>query len=307
MGEAFPQNGRLGGKKTFLLVQEVTLLPGGFLLRVFVMAQTGAIKVILLVRRASRQHSNEKGSTMSDSRKRGKPTFHPDEDYGNAGTDMPGGSSDEQDAKDDRTVKALLLGFMCFFLGWIGIALTDPFHWGDDTMFFCAFGSFCLLLWCMAFFPVLFGKKKKYRSDLKGCFSLLLLGFGALSLFMFFVTKPETRRVTVTYFYKSIEGHAITDGLGFVPKSQSTGREVKISFQKQVDFSIRRYRFDQTGELQFDSELSSKHSPHLDTFEGETWVVTDMDDKPLYYYVAGYKGAWNVINLAVIPPASKVP
>ncbi len=52
MGEAFPQNGRLGGKKTFLLVQEVTLLPGGFLLRVFVMAQTGAIKVILLMRRA---------------------------------------------------------------------------------------------------------------------------------------------------------------------------------------------------------------------------------------------------------------
>ena len=157
----------------------------------------------------------------------------------------------------------------------------------------------------MAFFPVLFGKKKKYRSDLKGCFSLLLLGFGALSLFMFFVTKPETRRVT--YFFKSIEGYAITDGLGFVPKSQSTGRKVIISFHKPGDFSIRLYRFDQAGELQFDSELSSKDSPDLNTFEGETWVVTDMDDKPLYYYVAGYKGAWNVINLAVIPPASKVP
>ena len=215
---------------------------------------------------------------------------------------MPGGNSNE---KDEKTVKALLFGFLIFFSGWLVIALTDPFHWGDDTMFFCAFGSFCLLLWCMAFFPVLFGKRKKYRSDLKGCASLFLLGFGALSLFMFFVTKPETRRVT--YFFKSIEGYAITDGLGFVPKSQSTGREVKISFQKQVDFSIRLYRFDQAGELHFDSELSSKHSPHLDTFAGATWVVTDMDDKPLYYYVAGYQGAWNVINLAVIPPASKVP
>jgi len=49
-GEAFPQNGRLGGKKTFLLVEKVILLPGGFLLRGFVMAQTGAIKVILLMR-----------------------------------------------------------------------------------------------------------------------------------------------------------------------------------------------------------------------------------------------------------------
>jgi hypothetical protein len=134
----------------------------------------------------ARQHSKEEGRTMSDSGKRGKPTFHPDEDYGNAGTDMPGGNSDE---KDERTLKALIFGFLGFFLGWIVIALTDPFGWGDDAMLFCAFGSFCLFIWCLVFFPVLFGKKKQFRSDLKGCASLFLLGFGALSLFMFFVTK----------------------------------------------------------------------------------------------------------------------
>ncbi|MCP4848957.1 MAG: DUF3810 domain-containing protein [Verrucomicrobiaceae bacterium] len=123
---------------------------------------------------------------MSDSRKRGKPTFHPDEDYGNAKTELSGGNSGE---KDERTVKALLFGFLGFFSGWLVIALTNPFGWGDDTMLFCAFGSLCLLLWCVAFFPVIFGKKKQFRSDLKGCASLFLLGFGALSLFMFFVTK----------------------------------------------------------------------------------------------------------------------
>ena len=96
---------------------------------------------------------------------------------------------DEKDEKDEKTVKTLLFGILCFFLGWIVFALDDPFGWGDDAMFFCAFGSFCLLIWCLVFFPVLFGKKKHFRSDLKGCASLFLLGFGALSLFMFFVAK----------------------------------------------------------------------------------------------------------------------
>ena len=223
---------------------------------------------------------------MSDSGKRGKPTFHPDEDYGNAGTDMSGGNSDEQDEKDERTTKALLFGCLCFFLGWIVIALNNPFHWSDDTMFFCAFGSFCLLIWCLVFFPVLFGKKKKFRSDLKGCFSLLLLGFGALSFFMFFVTKPEAHHEKFVYYFKQIEGHAITDGLVSFPKSQSTGRAVKISFYKPVDFSVRLYRVDDSGNLKFRKELRSLNSANMDTFAGETWVVTDIGDKPLYYFVA---------------------
>ena len=81
-----------------------------------------------------------------------------------------------------------LLPFLFFFLGWIVFALIDPFHWGDETMFFCAFGSFCLMIWLTIFFPILSGKKKEYRSDLKGCASLFLLGLVALSFFMFFVT-----------------------------------------------------------------------------------------------------------------------
>lgn len=236
---------------------------------------------------------------MSDSKKRRKPTFHPDEDYGNSATNMPGGKSNE---KDEKTVKALLFGFLIFFSGWLVIALNNPFHWPDNTMLFCAFGSLCLLLWCLAFFPVLFGKRKKYRSDLKGCASLFLLGFSALSFFMFFVTKPKAHHGPLSVYVNHIEGHAITDGLGSVPKSQSTGQAVEISFRKSVDFSIRIYRFDQAGELQFDSELRSLNSAIMDTFAGETWVVTDMDDKPLYYFVAQQKSAENEVNIARIPP-----
>ena len=86
-------------------------------------------------------------------------------------------------------VKALLFGWLCFFIGLLIFALNDPFHWGDSMAYF-GYGSFFLLIWLMIFFPILSGKKKEYRSDLKGCASLFLLGLVVLSFFMFFVTNP---------------------------------------------------------------------------------------------------------------------
>ena len=92
-----------------------------------------------------------------------------------------------------------------------------------------------------------------------------------------------------------------------VPKLQSTGRAVKISFYKPVDFSVRLYRVDDSGNLKFSTELRSLNSASLDTFAGETWVATDICDKPLYYFVAQQTSAENEVNLARIPPASKAP
>ena len=198
-----------------------------------------------------------------------------------------------------------LLPFLFFFIVALAFALINPIGLTEDGMFFGCFGAFCLLLWLKVCLPYHIARLKDKLPGVPffGFVSFLSLGFGTLSLFMFFVTKPKAYDPrSVTYFYKRIEGHEVTGGAGSIPKSKDRGREVIISFQKQVDFNIRLYRFDQAGELQFDSELSSKDSPHLDTFAGETWVVTNMDDKPLYYYVAGYRGARNIINHAVIPP-----
>jgi hypothetical protein len=201
-----------------------------------------------------------------------------------------------------------LLPFLFFFLGWIAFALIDPCHWGDETMFFCAFGSFCLLIWLTIFFPILSGKKKEYRSDLKGCASLFLLAFGALSFFMFFVTKPEAPHGTsVTYVYQAIKGHAITDGIGSVPKSPPNGDAAQITFENRLEFDVRLYRLDHEGAMQYDSVLRSHTGRKEETFVGETWIVTGRDEQPLFYYAAG-KGASDLkVNFAIIPPASKVP
>ena len=83
-------------------------------------------------------------------------------------------------------VKVLLLAWMGFFIGLMIFAINDPFDWGDEDVANFGLGLFFLLVWVMCFFPILIGKKKEYRSDLFGCFSLILLTFVALAFFMFF-------------------------------------------------------------------------------------------------------------------------
>ena len=72
-------------------------------------------------------------------------------------------------------VKGLLLAWIGFFIGLMIFAGKDPFHWGDEDVANFGLGLFFLLVWIMCFFPILIGKKKEYRSDLFGCFSLILL------------------------------------------------------------------------------------------------------------------------------------
>jgi hypothetical protein len=119
--------------------------------------------------------------------------------------------------------------------------------------------------------------------------------------------SAEAHHEKFIYYFKHIEGHAITDGLVSVPKPQATGRAVKISFHKPVDFSVRLYRVDDSGHLKFRTELRSFNSAAMNTFAGETWVVTDIGDQLLYCFVAQQKSAENAVNLARIPPALKGP
>jgi|TARA_B110001454_G_scaffold70730_1_gene68843 hypothetical protein len=82
-----------------------------------------------------------------------------------------------------------------------------------------------------------------------------------------------------------------------VPKLQSTGRAVKISFYKPVDFSVRLYRVDDSGNLKFRTELRSFNSATMNTFAGETWAVTDIGDQLLYCFVAQQTSAAKIRSI----------
>ena len=192
-----------------------------------------------------------------------------------------------------------LLPFLFFFIGALAFGLINPYNWSDDALFFGAFGSFCLLIWLKLFLPghVAQLKGQTHGSYAVGCFSVFLLGFAGLSFFMFAAEKSSSsRHRTMTYY--GIGGYEITGGIDSVPKSKSRGKADVIHFTNELTISIRLHRFDHEGNMHFDHELvPGQDGKDVDTFEGETWVVTDLDATPLFYYVAGSKA-----SAAIVPP-----
>ena len=87
------------------------------------------------------------------------------------------------------------------------------------------------------------------------------------------------------------------DGFDSIPKSESNGKASVIWFWNKSGISIRLHRFDKEGTIQPEGDLVPSEGLERDTFEGETWVVTDLDDTPLYYYIAGSKA-----SAAIVPP-----
>ena len=192
-----------------------------------------------------------------------------------------------------------LLPFLFFFIGVLTFGLINPFNWSDDALFFGAFGSFCLLIWLTLFLPghIAQLKGQTHGSCAVGCFSFLLLGFVGLSFLMFAAEmSSSSRHRTKTYY--GIGGYEITSGIDSVPKSKPRGKVNVIRFSNELTISIRLHRFDHEGNMHFDHKLVPRQgSRDLDTFGGETWVVTDLDATPLYYYIAEPKASF-----AFIPP-----
>ena len=193
-----------------------------------------------------------------------------------------------------------LLPFLFFFIGALAFALINPIGLSEDAMFFGCFGVFCLLLWSKLFLPYHIAKLKGQVPGVQamGCFSFIILGFAGISLFFCAaeISSSGLHRSEVHVYY-GVGGYEITGGIDSVPKSKPRGKADVIRFSNRLPISIHLYRFDHEGNMHFDHKLVSTQAKDLDTFEGETWVVTDLNATPLFYYVAEPKR-----SIAHIPP-----
>tara|TARA_Y100000588_G_scaffold204848_1_gene218642 strand:- start:240 stop:953 length:714 start_codon:yes stop_codon:yes gene_type:complete len=191
-----------------------------------------------------------------------------------------------------------LLPFLFFFIGALAFALINPIGLSEDAMFLGCFGVFCLLLWSKVFLPYHIAKLKRQVPGVKamGCFSFLILGFAGISLF-FCAAEINIHGLQATTTYHRVGGHKVEDGFDSVPKSESNGKASVIWFSNESGIRIRLHRFDNEGTIKSDRDLVPRQGIVRDTFEGETWVVTDLDDTPLYYYIAGSKA-----SAAIVPP-----
>ena len=191
-----------------------------------------------------------------------------------------------------------LLPFLFFFIGALAFALINPFGLSDDAMMLGGYGLFCLLLWVKVFVPYHVTRRKAQVPGNKGirAFSLGILGMGGISLF-FFAAEINVSGLQTTTTYHRVGGHKVQDGFDSVPKSESNGKASVIRFSNESGIRIRLHRFDNEGTIESDCDLVPRQGIVRDTFEGETWVVTDLDDTPLYYYIAGSKA-----SAAIFPP-----
>ncbi len=191
-----------------------------------------------------------------------------------------------------------LLLFLCFFIVALAFALINPIGLSEDGMFFGCFGAFCLLLWLKVCLPYHIARLKDKLPGVPffGFVSFLSFVFGGISLF-FFAAEINIYGLQSTTTHHTVGGYKVEDGFDSIPKSESNGKASVIWFFNKSGISIRLHRFDKEGTIQPEGDLVPSEGLERDTFEGETWVVTDLDDTPLYYYIAGSKA-----SAAIVPP-----
>ena len=97
-------------------------------------------------------------------------------------------------SKNPHTIRGNpLFPFAVFFLGALLLVLVDPFGLSEEGYFFLFFGPFCFMFWFKALLPFYIAQFKGYQMTgcgnfALGCFSLVLLVAGSISLFFVVLT-----------------------------------------------------------------------------------------------------------------------
>lgn len=228
------------------------------------------------------------------------------------GVSLPGQTCTHCGAKRPHTFKGSpLLLFLFFFGGWLVFGLINPLQWSDDSLLFASFGSLLVLVWFKVFLPIhleLWRNKRSLPMDKDaakgrralGCLSTGFLLGGGLSLFMFFATYEWPEEIyydhTPTFelkgypiFFDSSElpVHSLDAGPGTFPASSAIGERTKIEFVNRMEFPVRAHSVDQNRSTTPVAYLQPNFgSRTIDSYAGQTWLVTDEMGKPLVYFIA---------------------
>ena len=190
-------------------------------------------------------------------------------------------------------------------------------------MIFPAFGSLLLLVWFKVFLPIHLemrrnkstlpmGKDAAKGRRALGCFSVGFLLGGCFSLLMFFATYewPEEIYYDHTPTFQ-LQGYPIfvdSDALKLetdpdtFPASSNDGERTKIEFTNRMEFPVRVYSVDHNGSVRHAKYLDQNFGTEpIDTYAGQTWLVTDEAGKPLLYFIAE-KGMEGEVGSARILP-----
>ena len=95
---------------------------------------------------------------------------------------------------------------------------------------------------------------------------------------------------------------AVKAGPDTFPVSSVSGEETEISFTNRMEFHVRVYRIDANGSaLHLNYLEQNQGSLPMKTYAGQTWLVTDFDGRPVFYFIAE-KGMEGEVGLGEIQP-----
>ena len=227
-----------------------------------------------------------------------------------------------------------IVPFLFFFGGCICLSVINPLGWSQSSMINIFFGSFMLMVWFKALRPMHRALRSKSMeeddsidspSKVFGCFSNFILGIGILSILAFFLTHewPEPIYNDNTPYFQ-LQGYpipvdsndtatplfdargrvvpAVKAGPDTFPVSTVSGEETEISFTNRMEFHVRVYRIDANGSaLHLNYLIQNQGSLPMKTYAGQTWLVTDFDGRPVFYFIAE-KGMEGEVGWARILP-----
>ena len=99
--------------------------------------------------------------------------------------------------------------------------------------------------------------------------------------------------------------HSLDAGPDTFPASSASGERTKIEFVNRREFPVRAHSVDQNGSATPVAYLKPNFgSRTIDSYAGQTWLVTDEMGKPLVYFIAE-KGRDGAIGVARILPDNR--
>jgi hypothetical protein len=83
-----------------------------------------------------------------------------------------------------------------------------------------------------------------------------------------------------------LEAHEVTGGIHSVPVSPVEGERTKIGFVNRMNFPVQVHWVDHNGTLHYFTPLGENFGMNTKAFVGQTWLVSDGNRTPLFYYFA---------------------
>ena len=125
-------------------------------------------------------------------------------------------------------------------------------------------------------------------------------------LFIFLKEIGSFDEVEVGDYVFPLKGHEVMDGIDSIPSTLTDGEKTEITFVNRMKFVVLVYCRDLKGNMSYKMRLLPNWAEKSEAYVGQTWLVTDKEKKPLYFFLAENAHSDGAIGRARVPPENLI-